>query len=187
MFDTVALSITYPTPPKEDVIFDNCGKVKISQFTGKPYKYFLNGNSGSKEPRITITKDGNDFWIVKSEVSMGEWLFGSNIYLPEESDLPEFYESFSNFVQFKTGYKFNAHHSRVTRLDVTKDFEVGEAKVCEIIKALSKVTIPKYDRILINDSTVEFQNKGEVKNKKYSVYNKQQKFLDDNSARDKTC
>lgn len=179
MFDTAAHSITKPTPPKEDIIFDNGGTVRISAFDEKPYKYLINGKRGSKEPRITITRNGEGFWIVKAEVSIGEWLFGSNLYLPEEKDLPEYYENLSNFVLFKTGYQFDAYQSRVTRLDVTKDFEVGEAKVCGIIKALAKLTIPRYDRKLINDSTVEFQNKGKKKNKKYSIYNKHQKLLDD--------
>lgn len=178
MFDSNALSATYLTMPNERIIFDNGGFSRLSSSDKKPYKYIINGEKDSKEPRITITR-GEYEWIVKAEVSIGEWMFGSNIYLPEEKDLSDYLELLSQFVYFKTGYQFYAETSRVTRLDVTSDYFVGESRVKEILKAYGNITIPKYNRKPVNDSTVAYEVKGNKKNKKYNLYDKRQKFLDE--------
>jgi len=169
MFDTVALSLTYLRPPDFDFLEQNGGKIKISSYTGEPYRVFMNGPIGSKEPRITLTKPQTGYWIVKAEVSIGEWLHGSNIYTPDENDIFNYYDLLSNFVYYKTGYKFDAENARVTRLDPFFDLQIGEENIARIIRSLIDVEIPRYDRKITNDTSVVYKNKG---SKSYSTYDK---------------
>jgi hypothetical protein len=177
MFDTVAISQTFARPPDIDLLVRRGCKPVYSQFTGEPYKLTLNGEKDGKEPRITINKSPKGFWILKAEVSIGAWLFDSNIYLPEEKDMDIFFPMLSEYVGDKTGRKFDAGIERVTRADVTRDFQVNESQVLPIIAALGNISLPKYNRQTINGTGIYFENKGKIKNKKYSVYSKFHELL----------
>lgn len=144
----------------------------------EPYKLVLNGETSAKEPRLTISKSPKGFWIIKAEVSIGAWMFGSNLFLPDQNDMKQFFPMLSDFVRFKTGIKFDARRERVTRADPTRDFQLEESKVLSVLKKLSNVEIPKYNRKPINNTGVYFENKGKIKNKKYSIYSKYHDLLD---------
>jgi hypothetical protein len=176
MFDTVAISRTFTRSPDIDLLVKNGSKPFYSKYDGKPYKLVLNGLNGAKEPRLTISKSPKALWIFKAEVSIGSWLFGSNLFLPDEKDIINFYLSLSNFVRYKTGIRFEAHLERTTRLDATRDFQIGESRVLSVLKELNSVDIPKYNRKPVNNTGVYFENQGKSKNKKYSIYSKYHDF-----------
>lgn len=182
MFDTVAISRTFARSPDIDLLVKNGCKPFYSKYDGEPYKLVLNGLNGAKEPRLTISKSPKALWIIKAEVSIGSWLFGSNLFLPDEKDINNFYLSLSDFVRYKTGIRFEAHLERTTRLDATRDFQIGESRVLSVLKELNNVDIPKYNRKPVNNTGVYFENKGKSKNKKYSIYSKYHDFLDKNAS-----
>ncbi len=138
MFDTVAISRTFARPPNVALLERNGCKPFFSRYNGEVYKLVLNGEIGAKEPRLTITGTPKALWIIKAEVSIGAWMFGSNLHLPDESDMKEFFSMLSDFVRFKTDIKFDAHRERITRADATRDFNIGESKVLTTIKQVSK-------------------------------------------------
>jgi hypothetical protein len=169
MFDTVAISKTFLTLPKNDL--ESRGAfVKFDKNTGEPQKFFLNGQKGSKEPRITISKDiFNKGWRLRAEVSISAWLKGSNIYLPNEKDLLIFLLKLSEYVEKRTGLIFNARLERVARADMTRDFLLTENEVLAVISKLQNISIPRYDRRTFNNTGVSFSSKGQ---KKILVYSK---------------
>lgn len=172
MFDTVAISSTFARSPNIDLLIKNDCKVFFSKYTSEPYKLVLNGEKDAKEPRLTISKTPKGLWVIKAEVSIGAWMFGSNLFLPNEKDMQEFFPMMSDFAGYKTDIKFDARRGRVTRADPTRDFQIGESKVLSVLKELSNFEIPKYNRKPINNTGVYFENKGKIKNKKYSIYSK---------------
>lgn len=148
---------------------------------GEPYKVVLNGKPGAKEPRLTITRSQKGFWRLQAEVSIGAWLFNSNLFLPNENDLERFVADLSDFIFYKIGIRFDVRIERTTLLDVTQDFNVGESRVIPTIKGFTNLMIPKYDRRTFNDTSVYFENKGKVKNKIYKIYSKFHERLDNNA------
>lgn len=178
MFDTVGISKTFARSPDVDLLVRNGCQPFFSKYDGEPYKLALNGDVGAKEPRLTISKSPKGFWILKTEVSIGAWMFGSNLFLPDEKDIKQFFPMLSDFVRYKTGINFDARRERVTRADPTRDFQVSESKVLSILKELNNVEIPKYNRKSVNNTGVYFENKGKIKNKKYSIYSKYHDLLD---------
>jgi hypothetical protein len=172
MFDTVAISRTFARSPDIGLLVKNGSKPFFSRYDGEPYKLVLNGKDEAKEPRLTISKSPKGYWIIKAEVSIGAWMFGSNLFLPNENDMKDFFPMLSDFVRFKTGIKFEAHRERVTRADPTRDFLIGEANVLRVLKELNNLEIPKYDRKPINFTGVYFKNRGRITNKVYSIYSK---------------
>jgi replication protein CRI len=176
MYDTAAISISYYYSPDRERLIAAGAIVKTHYLSDTPYKYILNQAEGSKMPRITITHNGwRGCWVIRVEVSIGEFLFGSNVHLPGEQDIKPFLEYLSRYVEEKTGIQFHAHLGRVTRLDCTKDYELTNGAVDYAIGLLNQVRVKKYNWCPINE-TVYFRNKGQIKDKTVKVYNKELQF-----------
>ncbi|MCA1623052.1 MAG: hypothetical protein LC768_06240 [Acidobacteria bacterium] len=180
MFDTVAISRTFIHKPNFDLLENNGCKLFFSKYTGEPYKLVLNDNKDAKQPRLTISESPKAFWIIKAEVSIPDWLHGSNLFLPDENDLKVFFKRLSQFVGDNTGIKFNATSERVTRVDITRDLQSGENKVLSQITTINQIRLAKYDWQPFNDTGVYYVNKGKKKNKRYLVYSKYHDFADKN-------
>ena len=178
MFDTIAISRSFGRSPNIDLLIKNNCKPFFSKYNGEPYKLVLNGEGDAKEPRLTVSKTPRGYWIIKAEVSIGAWMFNSNLFLPDEKDMKEFFPMLTDFVRFKTDIKFDSLFDRTTRADMTRDFYVGEGKDVRIIKELNYLELPKYNRQSFNNTGIEFESKGKEKNKKFSVYSKHQDFID---------
>jgi hypothetical protein len=185
VFDTVAITGGFRTLPDIDLLEKNGCKLFFNQ-NGEVYKIVLNGEIGAKEPRLTITKSRYGFyWRLEAEVSIGAWLFGSNIYLPSENDLPIFLSLLSDFIYFKIGIRLKINECRITILDATRDFKLEtKSRVTSIIKELSYLEIPKYDRRPFNDTSVYFENKGKVTNKIYKIYDKQHERIKNGASQE---
>lgn len=163
--------------PNIELLIENGCKPFYDKY-GEAYKLVLNGKPGTKEPRLTITRSQKGFWRLEAEVSIGAWLFNSNLFLPNENDLERFFSDLSDFIFFKTGIRFDVYIERATILDVTRDFQLdSESKVLSVLKQLNGVVIPKYNRRPFNDTSVYWENKGADKNKIYKVYSKQHDFI----------
>jgi len=182
MFDTVAISGNFTYLPEVGMLIRNGCKAFYNR-NGEVYKVVLNGKPGAKEPRLTITKSQKGFWRLQAEVSIGAWLFNSNIFLPDENDLERFFSDLSDFIFYKIGIRFDVRLERTTILDATRDFNVSEnSRVLGILKELTYVDIPKYDRRPFNDTSVYWENKGVIKNKIIKVYSKQHDFINNGAS-----
>lgn len=184
MFDTVAIAGNFMYLPDVDLLIRN-GCKDFRNGNGEVYKVVLNGEPGAKEPRLTITKSRKGFWRLQAEVSIGAWLFNSNIFLPNENDLEKFLSDLSDFIFYKIGIRFDVRLERITVLDATRDFNIGaNSRVLAILKELAYVDIPKYDRRPFNDSGISWENKGKIKNKIIKVYSKQHDFIDKGASKE---
>jgi len=178
VFDTVAISGNFMYLPDVEMLRGNGCKPFFDKH-GEVYKVVLNGKRGAKEPRLTITKSQKGFWRMQGEVSIGAWLFNSNLFLPNEEDLERFFDDLTVFIFYKIGVWFDVRLERSTVLDVTRDFYLNkESRVMSVLKDLNYVDIPKYNRRPFNDTSVYWENKGAIKNKIYKVYSKQHDFID---------
>lgn len=172
MFDTVSISKTFFRAPDIDLLERNGCKPCFNQYTGEPYKLFLNGEKNAKEPRLTISKSPKELWILKAETSICNWLFGSNTVLPSDADMQEFFLRLSDYVSTKTGIKFESQKERVSRVDFTRDFQLEESKVLTVLAELKNFRLPKYQTRPCNDTTVYFESCGKKLTKRYKVYSK---------------
>ena len=172
MIDTFQISITRARLPNQ--IESGGSKFKPLRFTqtGEPTAFCVNGAKG--EPRLTISKNRNDWWNIRAEVSVGRWLHGSNLHLPDAEELHRGLDLLSALVRERIGVVFDAHTARVSRVDFTRDFQVGEDAVISIIAKFAKFNLPRYKRVCYEETSVYFKNsleKGKL-TKQFKIYSK---------------
>lgn len=172
MLDTFQISKTFLRPPNQSELIDNGWKALCDRFTGEPMALCFNSAKGIGEPRLTLSKNRNDYWIIRAEVSLGSWLYGSNLHLPNKDELNFGLNLLSEYVEKKSGIIFDAHTERVTRVDFTRDFQVGESAVIPIITKIAHLQLPKFIKTCIEDKTVYFKNAGKKKVKQFLIYSK---------------
>ncbi len=170
MIDTFQISKTFVRPPGESELYENGWIPLRDKRTGEPTALCLNSAKG--EPRLTLSRTRNDYWIIRAEVSTGSWLHGSNLHLPDEDELHHGLDLLSEFVESKSGVSFDAHTERVTRVDFTRDFQVGESAVIPIIGRFGKLQVPRYKRVCFDDTSVYFKNAGKQRTKEFLIYSK---------------
>ncbi len=158
MIDTFQISKTFARPPNESELISNSWKPILNKHTGEPTALCFNSARG--EPRLTLSRTRNDCWIVRAEVSFGSWLFGSNLHLPNEDELHHGLDLLSEYVESKSGIVFDAHTERVSRVDFTRDFQVGENAVIPIISKFAKLNLSRYERVCFGETSVYFKNGG---------------------------
>ena len=170
MIDTFQISKTFARPPNESELISNSWKPILNKHTGEPTALCCNSAKG--EPRLTLSRTRNDYWIIRAEVSFGSWLHGSNLRLPNENELHHCLDLLSGYVEDKSGIAFDAHTERVSRVDFTRDFQVGENGVLPIIAKFAKFNLPRYERVCFGDTSVYFKNAGKEKTKQILIYSK---------------
>lgn len=143
MIDTFALRMISSKEPDLKLLRNNNFVTEYHKYSGKPRKYFY--NMSNNEPTIDIYPAKDDVWIIKVSVTPANWIKGSNLFLPLDSDIPDFLDLLSCFVTGKTGYDFDAHTAIVTRVDFTKDYYVGTENIPAIISNFQSVSSNKYD------------------------------------------
>ena len=171
MFDTVALSKSLLGIPATDFLLDRGAVPGYSPHTSELNKWKVNSNLGSKEPRITFSKRSNK-WTLRAEVSIGEWLYDSNLHLPDEADLKVFFEWLSIYIETKTGIKFDTGSERVVKAHITRDFYLTEDKVLSALSKIREIRISRYITHPFGETTVYFDSKGKKKNKRITLYSK---------------
>jgi hypothetical protein len=172
MIDTFAVSKTFARPPDQKILESKGWQPLRDRYTDRVRALCFNSARGEHEPRLTLSQNPNDFWIIRAEVSIPAWLKGSNLCLPDESDIHTGLDSLSEYVENNSGIIFDAHTERVTRVDYTKDFQVGENAVLPIIARFSKLKLPRYKRACFDETSVYFKNAGKERTKEYLIYSK---------------
>lgn len=170
MIDTFQISKTFARPPNQSELESNGWKPLRDKLTGEPTALCLNSASG--EPRLTLSRNRNEWWIIRAEVSIGRWLHGSNLHLLNANELHHGLDLLSEYVESRSDISFDAHTERVTRVDFTRDFQVGENAVIPIIAKFGKLQLPRYKRICFDDSSVYFKNAGKQRTKDFLIYSK---------------
>ncbi len=173
MLDTFQISETYAHLPDRSEFERNAWKPIKDKFTGEPTALCFNSAKDEGKPRLTISRNRNDNFIVRAEVSIGRWLHGSNLYLPtSQEEIDYCLDSLSEYVESKSGIVFNAHAARVTKVDFTRDFQVGENAVIPIIAKFARLTLARFTRICFDDTTVNFKNEAKIRTKEFLIYSK---------------
>jgi hypothetical protein len=170
MIDTFQISKTFLRLPNQSELVSNGWKPLRDKYTGEPTALCCNSAKG--EPRLTLSKNRNDYWIIRAEVSFGSWLHGSNLYLPNEKEFHNDLDFLSEYVESKSGIVFDAHTERVSRVDFTHDFQVGENAVIPIISKFGKLELTRYERVCFGNTSVYFKNKGKERTKEFLIYSK---------------
>lgn len=182
MIDTFQVSRTYARPPNPETLkkhgwkpIFNFGEINAFSF-----------NAGNGKPRLTVSQDNTrEHCFIRAEVSAGKWLFGSNLHLVDQSEMNEALRLLSIYTAEYTETDFDAFKARVTKVDFTEDFNIGEHLIFPIIAKYSRFELPKYERVIYNASSVYFRNslkKGKL-TKEYKLYGKHQERLDNGKDR----
>lgn len=109
------------------------------------------------------------------EVSIPKYLFGNNVRMIKDSDIPIFFRKLNNQLwnEFYLSPRHDSVYWTVTRMDVCWNFQVGGA-VREYIDVLGQIHIPKYTTRVYGDrETVEWMNKSI----RMSFYDKERELL----------
>lgn len=180
MIDTFQVSKTFARPPNQADLKSRGWKSVRFEHSGEPTTLCRNSTKGEHKPRLTLSRTRNDLWIVRAEVSPGAWLHGSNLHLVDEDELQHVLDALSAEVEDKSDIVFDAHTERVTRVDFTRDFLVGENNVLQIIAKYVRFALPKYHRVCYDETSVYFKNslkKGKL-TKQFKIYSKYHDLLD---------
>ena len=167
MIDTIVIKNYYQNLQNQECLLEN------AWFNYQKYQssgWILNPKAGSHLPRLTLSQTPDGIHHLQAEVSIPKMLFGNNIKLPTEPEVWEGLKQISEYVTQKSGLPFDLETAVVNRVDYTKDFNVGEDQVIPIISSLAKKSIPRFDRIYFNDSTVYFKSRG--KTQEIKIYSK---------------
>ncbi len=186
MLDTFQISKTLARSPNLSELVNNAWKTLVNKHTGELTALYLNSAKGKGEPRLTLSPDRNGLWIIRGEVSVGSWLHGSNLYLPDTDELHHGLDLLSEYVEMKSGIVFDAHTERVSRVDFTRDFQVGENNVIGIIGKFNRLSLAKYKRVCYEETSVYFKNSLEKfkLTKQFKIYSKYHERL--NNSKDKS-
>jgi hypothetical protein len=172
MIDTIQVSTTLPRPPDFFDVVDRGWKTLLDRQTGEIKSFCLNSGVGAGKPRLTLSTCPIGLWNLRAEASPGSWLFGSNLHLVNEAEKDYFLDCISEYTEVNSGITFNAHTARVTRVDFTRDFQVGENNVLPIVAQFSHLQLPKYKRLNFNGTTIKFRNAGKALSKQFQIYSK---------------
>ena len=177
MLDTFQISKTFARPPTQSELESKGWKPLLDKHTGDLTALYFNSAKGKGEPRLTLSQDRNGLWNIRAEVSLGSWLHHSNLYLPDKDELNYGLDLLSEYVETKSGIIFDAHTGRVSRVDFTRDFQVGENSVIPIIAKFAKLNLPRYKRSCFGETSVYFKNAGKERTKEFMIYSKYQERL----------
>jgi len=179
MIDTFQISKTFARPPDQSELIEKGWKPLRDRHTGDPTALCYNSAKGEYKPRLTLSRTRNDLWIIRAEVSPGSWLHGSNLHLPDETEMKLVLEKLSEYVNGRSGVRFDAHAARTTKVDFTRDFQVGENNIFPIIAKFARFILPKYHRVCYEETSVYFRNnlgKGKL-TKQFKIYSKYHDLL----------
>jgi hypothetical protein len=111
------------------------------------------------KPRLTWSSAPDGGAYLTAECSLPKLLYGNNILMISDDDMPSAFDSISDYVSELSGRDFDSRTALVGRLDICYNFQVGEPNVNSYISGVSGGSIPRMRRNAINDSTVRFEGK----------------------------
>lgn len=177
MIDTLALKHNLARPPTEEDLRLLGWQSRYNRRDGTIYGFVQNERNDNNEPRLTISQTPNGVWFIKAEASLPKLFRGVNVPLLDENEIESSLRLFSASVERRSGIAFNAETALVSRVDYTRDFQLGESNIITTVAKFMRVQIPSYDHESRNDTTVIFTPKGEKNSKRIIVYGKYAEVL----------
>lgn len=146
MFDTIVLSHDdrgKKTPPQIERGFT---------FTGTRYIYNSPPERGYARPHLTYSYAPDGIGYLSVKVSLPKMLYGNNVEMISDTDIPRALDEISDFVSERAGVDFNAATAKVWRLDVCHNWRRTEEEVYARLRALRCATMPRMVFRLVESS-----------------------------------
>lgn len=173
MIDTVKIKRAYRTCISHSDLIGHHGAVYLPN--RRVPTYALNGPLKSAHPRITVIQTPNGLTHVSAEFSVPRVLFGHNAILPSEADCVRTLEMVREFVEKRLPLSFDLSKLALTKVDFTKDIDLGEPGAYAMLMRLFQIDVPRFKSDLFGKSTL-YLTRG---NKRFiRIYPKLKEVLD---------
>jgi hypothetical protein len=130
---------------------------------GESSTYVLNlaRDEATTLPQLTVSNTASGLWCTAA-LSVPKYLYGNNVSMVTEADMPRAFDGVSRFVSQVCGFEFDARLALVGRADYCHNFDTGQADVVPYVDVAAMATVSRMDRFKINSTTVSFVTKGKV-------------------------
>jgi hypothetical protein len=188
MIDTIKISHLYLKMPCPEELKQHGWQILYGENTGGHSSWFYKEKKGDGNPYLSlfVAPDGKTYQ--SATVSIPSFIFGSNVRLPNQSEITEGLDLISEYVTEKSGLEFNAHTATVWEVHFTKDYFVSEAAMQRTLSKLSEMNIPRFDKGGYSDTTLYFHSKGTGKQaqkpRTICIYDKHAERLKKSSSQD---
>lgn len=137
-----------------------CNDPCLNSFTQLGDKFVFNPPpvKGYARPHLTWRTAPNGVGYLDAKVSLPKMLFGNNVQMISETDIPLVKDTVTGFVSDVVGVEFNAWTAPIGGLDVCHNWHVGEAETYMYLHSLRNAHIPRMVRRVIDNGTVDFIN-----------------------------
>lgn len=153
--DSISLVRSYPNLRPEEL--KELGFTKKRSESGS-WIWFNNGMREIHEPLLTFYRTWARIFRLRVDFNIPNLLFGSNIYLPDFSDIQDSLVLVSNNLKERTLLKFDAFSAQVCRIHYAFN-QISDVKdVRRVIAHYASFKVPRMMKEVINDETVYFQN-----------------------------
>lgn len=140
-----------------------CNAPCLDSFTQLGDKFVFNPPpvKGYARPHLTwyLAPDGVGY--LDAKVSLPKMLFGNNIQMISDADIPRAKDTVTGFVSDVVCVEFNAWTAPLGGLDVCHNWHVGEAETYMYLHALRNAHLPRMVRRVIDTGTVDFINRSQ--------------------------
>lgn len=178
MNDTIKIAHLIPGMPSSDGLIRRGWREFFDKFTGKHNGWFYKERDGSRFPFLHIFTAPDGITYLSVRTSLPAFIFGSNVCLPNQTQVDRALDDLSDYVTARIDFGFNAKTALVWEVHFTKDFYVGEYLMSQVLLNLAEMNIPRFKRGGYGDTTLYFHSKGKGKEKDkprtIGIYDKQQ-------------
>lgn len=127
-------------------------------FTGERYVLNPPPIKNRALPALTWSVAPNGLNYLSARVSVPKMLYGTNTVTVTDSDVTRALSGITDFVSGVAGVDFDATTANVGRVDISHNFQTGEAETYAYLSALRGASMPRMVRRAIDDGTVDFTN-----------------------------
>lgn len=127
-------------------------------FTGERYVFNPPPIKNRTLPALTWSAAPNGINYLTARVSVPKMLYGTNTVTVTDGDVTRVLNGITDFASGVAGVDFDAMTANVGRVDISHNFQVGEAETYAYLSALRGASMPRMVRRVIDDGTVDFTN-----------------------------
>lgn len=147
-----------------------CNEPRLDRFSSVGDKFVFNPPpvKGHALPHLTWRRAPDGIGYLDACVSLPKMLFGNNVQMISDRDIPRVQDIVSDFATDVVGVKYNAWTANIGRFDIGYNWRVGETETYMYLRALQNAHLPRMVRRVIDTSTVDFTNNSQ----KVVIYSK---------------
>lgn len=142
--------------------------------------WVLNETSSQTLPNLTAILTPDGLHHLSSQVSLPKMIFGHNARLPNQDEVNYGLKLMAQYTEEKSGLPFDAETAIVSFIHFSKDINLTEPGVWQMIEKLSKKRLKPLRKQFFEDSTLYFTSRG--KTKQIRIYPKLKAVLDEKNA-----